>query len=161
MGIDQPELVLVRSQTALFLERIDSLGEGGSASLSVHALFFLVSPQGDPGQHLRMLAQIASRVDAEGFLERWLDAPDGGELRELLLSDAYLTVRLRSVEGTAGMIGRTLRDLDLPEGCLVAAIHRDDSMIVPRGNVVLQENDRVTILGDPPTLARLREKLRQ
>jgi mannitol/fructose-specific phosphotransferase system IIA component (Ntr-type) len=157
LEIDQPELVLVRSRTALSIERVDSLGEERSVT-SVHALFFLVSPEGDPGQHLRMLAQIATRVDGIGFLDRWLDAPDGAELRALLLSEAYLHVRLRRGEGTADLIGRTLRDLELPEVCLVAAIHRDDALIVPRGNVVLQENDRLTILGDGPTLTRLRER---
>jgi amino acid transporter/mannitol/fructose-specific phosphotransferase system IIA component (Ntr-type) len=161
MGIDQPELVLIRSRTALSIDRIDSLGEEGRTTEAIHALFVLVSPEGDPSQHLRMLAQIASKVDGDGFLDRWLDAADGAELRALLLgSDTYVTLRLRMGDGTGELVGRALKDLDLPEGCLVAGIHRDDSLIVPRGKVVLLENDRLTVLGDGPTLARLRERYR-
>jgi len=38
-----------------------------------------------------------------------------------------------------------LCDLDLPEGVLIAAIHRGQQIIIPDGNTIIQPNDKVTI----------------
>lgn len=38
-----------------------------------------------------------------------------------------------------------LNDMDLPEGMLIAAIHRDGVVIIPNGDTVIQEGDRVII----------------
>lgn len=38
-----------------------------------------------------------------------------------------------------------LCDLDLPEGVLIAAIHRGQQVIIPDGNTVIMPNDKVTI----------------
>ena len=42
--------------------------------------------------------------------------------------------------------GKAIRDIGLPQGVIVAAIQRDDKIIVPRGDVVLQTDD-VLVLG--------------
>jgi len=39
----------------------------------------------------------------------------------------------------------TLQDLELPEGVLIAAIHRGQEVIIPKGSTKILENDRVTI----------------
>ena len=46
----------------------------GSRTERIYALFFLVSPEADPGRHLRILAQLASRIDQEDFMVAWLEA---------------------------------------------------------------------------------------
>ena len=38
-----------------------------------------------------------------------------------------------------------LRDVELPEGVLVAAIHRKQQVIIPNGNTVIHADDKVTI----------------
>ena len=43
------------------------------------------------------------------------------------------------------LIDMPLNDMDLPEGMLVAAIHRGESVIIPDGNTVIKEGDRVII----------------
>ena len=44
------------------------------------------------------------------------------------------------------MIDVPLRKLDLPDGMLIAAIHRGQKVIIPDGNTVIKWNDRVIIL---------------
>ena len=38
-----------------------------------------------------------------------------------------------------------LHQLDLPDGVLIAAIHRGQNIIIPDGNTTILEDDRVTI----------------
>lgn len=44
---------------------------------------------------------------------------------------------------TSDLVGRELRDIDLPPGVLIGAIVREDKMIYPRGSTVVQPHDRV------------------
>ena len=98
---------------------------------------------------MRILAQIARRADDESFLCEWHAASDEVELKEALLRDeAFLLLTLRHNHATADLIGRTLIETDFPEGCLVAMLRRGGRMVIPRGNTVLRENDRLTILGN-------------
>ena len=46
---------------------------------------------------------------------------------------------------TSSLVGVPIRDSDLPEGVLVGAIVRDDEVIIPRGDTVVQANDLVII----------------
>ncbi len=159
LGIDQPEMILARSRAGIQMEVIDALGGEEQAAELVHAVFMLVSPEEDHRQHLRMLAHLANRIDEDNFMDRWRQASNAAHLKELLLEDAhYLTLRLRSTERTAELIGKALYEIDLPENTLVAIVRRGDEMIIPRGKAVLEENDRVTIIGEPDTLRRLRSR---
>jgi len=47
------------------------------------------------------------------------------------------------VPAGAKVIGIELKDLDLAEHCVIAAIIRDGVMTLPRGNSTLQENDEI------------------
>jgi len=43
-------------------------------------------------------------------------------------------------------VGKFLRDIKLPEDCVVVSIHRGEHMVVPRGNTRLLAGDHVTVL---------------
>ena len=43
------------------------------------------------------------------------------------------------------LTGASLNDLELPDGVLIAAIHRGNNVIIPDGNTVIQEDDKVTL----------------
>lgn len=43
------------------------------------------------------------------------------------------------------LIDTPLKNMDLPEGMLVAGIHRDDEVIIPNGDTIINEGDRVII----------------
>jgi trk system potassium uptake protein TrkA len=47
---------------------------------------------------------------------------------------------------TSKLVGKNLETLDLPKGVLLAAIVREDEVIIPDESVVIQEHDRVIML---------------
>jgi len=116
----------------------------------IHAFFFLVSPEENPGQHLRILAQIASHVDDHTFLKLWLSMDSEQDLKELLLrEDRYISLTLQPDSKNASLIGSQIQDIDLPYGSLIALIHRNGELLVPGGTTVLEPYDRLTIIGYP------------
>lgn len=44
------------------------------------------------------------------------------------------------------LVQQPLKDLNLPQGMLIIAIHRGKEVIIPKGDTVILENDRVVIL---------------
>ena len=43
--------------------------------------------------------------------------------------------------------GNYIRDIDIPKGCLIAAIIRDNQFVVPRGTTTVEVDDRVIFIG--------------
>jgi mannitol/fructose-specific phosphotransferase system IIA component (Ntr-type) len=153
--IKRAEMVIARAKENCFVEAPDFSGKI-SLQGPIHAFFFLVSPNDNPGQHLRILAQIAGRVDDENFLKDWLLATDEQELKEILLRDErFLSLRIRGNSPSSVLIGRSLIEIRMPEGSLVALIRRKGETIIPRGQTVLEEGDRLTIIGDAHGIEKL------
>ena len=153
--IKRAEMVIVKAKETCFVEAPDFSGKI-SLQGPIHAFFFLVSPSENPGQHLRILAQIAGRVDDEDFLKDWLAANDEQELKEILLRDErFLSLRIRINTPSSVLIGRSLGEIRMPEGSLVALIRRKGETIIPRGQTVLEEGDRLTVIGDAHGIEKL------
>ncbi len=151
----QAEMVIVRSKDGVVVPS-DEFHEPRNEAQVVKALFFLVSPDGNPGQHLRILAQIAERVDEDGFMEAWITAKTNQELREIMLRhDRNMTIVLDHEEKSGKHIGKKLSQLQILDGALVALIRRGDEIIVPRGHTKLQEGDQLTIIGEPETIRKM------
>ena len=53
--------------------------------------------------------------------------------------------------------GRPLRELKFPGDALVLALRRDDDLVIPHGDTVLETNDRLTLIGNVDALAEIRE----
>jgi mannitol/fructose-specific phosphotransferase system IIA component (Ntr-type) len=156
---DASEIVLVRCRGGLQVEGVDEEMARQAAQVPIRAVFFLVSGEADPGRHLRILAQLAGRVEDPDFMPEWLDGRHEQDLKETLLrDDRFLSLRLESGTKSESLIGHALRQLDLPPGCLVALIRRYGSTIVPRGQTVLREGDRLTIIGEPAGLRQIAER---
>jgi hypothetical protein len=157
--LERPLLVLVRSVKDFQILAGDVFGKTQLTD-AVHAAFFLVSAKDDPSLHLRMLAQLANRIDREDFDSAWRSAPNEMALREVFLrDDRYLSLRLVAKTETAGWIDRQLFELGLPDGCLVAAIRRRSSTMVPKGATRLEEGDRLLLFGEPKALTAVRKQL--
>jgi len=60
----------------------------------------------------------------------------------------YAVVEEKVPAGAKG-IGIQLKDMDLAEHCLIAAIIRDGVMTLPRGDSTLQENDEIIAVASP------------
>jgi amino acid transporter/mannitol/fructose-specific phosphotransferase system IIA component (Ntr-type) len=159
-GIDEPEMVMVHCQSGICVNLEDEI-EDMDLSDPVYAFFFLVSPTDDEGEHLRTLATLANRVDEEQFLVEWRAAGNEQEIKESLLHhERYLTLHLLSSTSTGDLIGRSVADLNLPAGMLVALVRRNGQIHVPSGSTTLQEGDRMTVIGNPAGIDRLYELYR-
>ncbi|MBN2140093.1 MAG: Trk system potassium transporter TrkA [Desulfovibrionaceae bacterium] len=47
---------------------------------------------------------------------------------------------------TSGVVGRPIRDLDFPKGALILCFQRGHEVVIPRGDTVIQPQDRLIIL---------------
>lgn len=157
-NIELSTMVIARSKDGIGIDVGDAFG-GHHEEQSIHAIFFLVSPESDPSQHLRLLAQLAGHVDQEAFMARWLSASTNQEMKEILLrEDRFMSIRLESGTNTDSLVDLPIHQLDFPEGCLVALIHRRGHMVVPRGSTRLEDGDQLTVIGDERGIRSLKEK---
>ncbi len=147
-GLTRPEMVLMRSQESLEV-RLGGLHGHGERGAAIHAIILLLSPEDDPKQHLRILAQIAERVDGADFMERWLAAPNEMAVRETLLSGRlFFTLELQPGSASEAWIGKALKDIEMPEDATVVLIERGNHAIAPRDETVLEARDELTMIGD-------------
>jgi amino acid transporter/mannitol/fructose-specific phosphotransferase system IIA component (Ntr-type) len=152
--IDSSLLVIVRSPLGIDMGLEDSQGP----KQEIFASFFLISPLRDPAQHLRILAQIAERVDDENFASRWKNAQNEQDIKETLVQDERsLALDIQASKPSSILIGKQLRELRFPEGCLVALLRRGERVIVPRGTTQLEEGDRLTIIGEVEGMREVRK----
>lgn len=157
MGIDHPEMVIARSKKGTNVEVLDVLGD--EVSQNVHAFFLLISPEDNPAQHLRMLAELANTIDKENFLKQWNDASNPAHLKRGLMNESrYFIVKIDQEGGSHDLIGKSIMDINLPEDSLVAMIQRGHQVMIPRKKTVLEEGDRVIIIGEPAVIDILRAK---
>lgn len=155
-GMEGPQLLLARCPGGVSLEGPALEPTLGARLAEARAVFFLLSPQEEPGQHLRMLGHLAAVIDGEGFQERWAAARDEAELKATLLrDDRWIRLQVGEDRVTEGWAGRPVRELGLPEGVLVALVRRNGEGFVPRAGTVLAERDHLTLIGDPEALGRL------
>ena len=149
--IDRPHMVLVRARRGVGFDE-------GSTEL-ICALFFLVSPDDDPGLHLRILAQLASRIDEAGFMSEWLAANTEQKLKEALIrEERMLVLRLSKGGPASSLIGLRLSEMSLPDGTLIAMIRRAGELIIPSGATELQAGDRLTVIGRIEGVSELRQR---
>ena len=153
-------LFLVRSNSGVRIKLVNPINQEIEDEQVVKAIFFLISPEANPTQHLRILAQIAGRVDDESFSREWSNAQNEQELKEALLhNDKFLPIVIGKSSKTEFMIGNPIHKLNLPKGCLVALLRRDIETIIPNGNTIVEKNDKLTIIGDPANINKLRQDL--
>lgn len=156
-GIDRTHLVMARNKAGFQVEVPGArMEEGEMRQVNAFAVFFLVSPEDDPGMHLRILAQIAVKLEGDDFMPGWLHAPDELSMKEILLRDErFAAVVLAGNTPAADLIGKSLKDVRLPMGTLVAMIRREGGVFVPRGTTVLQDGDRLTVIGEAEAVGRV------
>ena len=87
------------------------------------------------------LVAIPTGIISAGFVEQYTRVKRLGEYGAE--SDVQF-IKARLMQNDE-WIGKKVRDLMLPEGVLVAVIQRRNGVIVPRGDVILEENDTVVL----------------
>jgi len=86
---------------------------------------------------------------------------------EMSLGDMMTMLKLRrgkyslveeKIYPRAHAVGRAIKDLPLPQNCIISGILRHSEMMLPRGSTVLEEGDEILALVDDAAreeLARL------
>lgn len=159
-AVERAEMALVRIPEGIRVTlETDDTSEEPSSPPAVNALFVVVSPAGRTGQHLRFLAQLAERAEAESFLDTWLRFKSTDKLKESILQDSrFLELFVGEDESTQGLIGREIREIEFPSGAFPALIRRDHESFEPRGDTRLESGDYLTIIGEPEAIGRLAER---
>ncbi len=121
-----------------------------------------------------VIAIVNSPANGAGFSAERITALDSAELlagqveRTLKYSGALLPTGIGLGQGelieirlvrTSPILARPLKEL-APHRWRVAAVFRDDALIVPTGETVLEVDDRVLLVGDPKVLPTVAEYLR-
>lgn len=87
---------------------------------------------------------------------------------EMSLGDMMTLLKIRhgryslveeKVEPGARAIGVALKDLGLPDECIIAAVIRDGQVTLPRGSTVLKEWDEVLAITSPSAASQLADML--
>ena len=155
---DVPEMVLVRSFEGLAVEVGDQFTDERHGEL-IHAVFFVVSPEDKPGQHLRLLAGIAGRADDDDFMDAWLAAEDPADLREAVLRDEhFMSLHLAHHGPSAALVGRQVKTIEWPAGTLVALVRRDGEILIPSGRLTFRAGDRLSIVGESEGIQAIRAR---
>lgn len=156
------EMVLVRIPEKMVVstegfEVLDEEKTGEEEKL--RAIFFLVSSSQKSGQHLRILAHLAEMVDTSHFLERWKNAENEKELREILLRDErFLNLKIsKDDNNTREFVGKKIKNLKLPGESLIAILKRDGELSIPHGNTVLEDQDQLSIIGNKEDIDKLKK----
>lgn len=153
--ISSAEMVIYRAKKAL------DINIPGIKS-TAHAIIFLVSPEDQYGLDMRLVGHLAEIVQTENFLPRWLQAASKKELREILLSDEHFArIPVSSNTFFAKQAGKKIKELELPESCLLAIIYRNRQIIIPHGNTELHSDDELSIIGNPGDIQWLLSKNRK
>ena len=154
-SVSQMEMVIVRAVDGIEIIFNNPFNDFNEEVQTVRALFFLVSPEDNPAQHLRILANVAGVVDNSDFMEYWKDASDEQKIKEVLLHDErYISIY---VDAKSRLVGKQIKELELPDKCLIAIIKRENEVVVPSGNTVFQNGDKVTIIGEPSSIKKFQK----
>ncbi len=143
-GVERHGLVIVHSKQGITLEQADE---------PVYALFILISPKEDPGQHLRFLAELANRAESIDFAGDWRNLGNQEDIRNRFVrSGEVAELRITTESET---IGKRIRDIQMNEKCLIALITREGSMIVPHGDTTIEQGDKLTVIGEEAAVEEL------
>ena len=66
-------------------------------------------------------------------------------------------MRLSLASAAESLIGHVIKDIQMPEGILIALIRRKGKMIIPHGYTLLHEGDRLTFIGDTDGIKQLKK----
>lgn len=139
--LDVDQLVIVRASSGIHIPA----AWGGSGE-RVNALFFLAGTTAEPGRALRLAGELA------GFLHTGArmcgQAATEDEVKTALLPGRAVRQYALLPEGLdAGLIGRRIGDLGLPEEAEVAAVIRFGVVLDLDSDLVLEADDQVTVVG--------------
>jgi amino acid transporter/mannitol/fructose-specific phosphotransferase system IIA component (Ntr-type) len=157
----QPQMVLVRIPESITVstEGFDILDEEQTGEVeNLCAMIFLVSSREHSSQHLRLIAHLAEMIDTDRFIERWKNAGNESELREILLRDErFIKITISDSNNTAELIGKQIMDIQLPGESLVTILKRNGDIKIPHGNTEIRKGDELSVIGEVQDIDEIRD----
>ena len=92
-------------------------------------------------------------------LAKFIRNPDSLTVEEL--AQGKIELQQVKVHTKSGVVGKSLRDVKLPDRTRIAAISREDNHIIPDADSVLEAGDIATIFGEPRRLRKLAASLQK
>jgi amino acid transporter/Trk K+ transport system NAD-binding subunit len=89
------------------------------------------------------------------MVENYLDRPGVAQLFEIGRGVASLLGV--TVSEKAAVLGKVIREIDVPKECVVAAVIRGKVFVVPRGETRIESNDRVIFVGPASAIKKAQE----
>ena len=149
--------VTLRAESPNVGKRVKELHLGGDALIvSVRRGGKLRIVRGETILHAGDQVTIFAEIPKSEFLENYLN----GTLKDSELQQKSLVCH-REVEIPPGSTidGMRIRELNLPEDCVLVKIMRNSQIILPRGNTLLQIGDIVEIFGMEEKLSEAEKQL--
>jgi len=158
----QPEIILVRIKDGLLLNKLTEKDVKNADKQKLYAIIFFLSPKENSGQHLRILAHLAEMVGSKTFIERWNAAENEEEIKEILLRDErFIRLQLSKDNATGELIGKMIKDVDLPGDSLITIIRSNNKIKIPHGITVLQEGDELSIIGEKEDIDKVKKLMKK
>jgi amino acid transporter len=149
--IEEPELLIFRIKSGADFDLDDE-------NVSVQLFAILIAPKKQEGLDIRLVGHLAEIIQSENFKQRWLNAVNNKELREVLLSDEhFMHLKIKGSEAADEYVGKKVREINLPETCLITILYRNQSIIIPHGNTEIGEGDELLIVGAPEDIKKLQK----
>ena len=101
---------------------------------------------------------ISSTDNIARLLEREVDSARIKSLLSLNRGEASLSEML--IPDNYVLHGKRLFELDIPEDAVIAAIFRDDKLIIPRGNAQIMSGDKILVIAKDRIIHELSESLK-
>ena len=86
------------------------------------------------------------------MVENLLDRPALAQLFEFGIGAASVLDVTVPPEAKVG--GKLIRDIEIPKECVIAAIIRDNTFVVPRGDTQIRVDDRVIFIGPAASIRK-------
>ncbi|TKG89853.1 amino acid permease [Puteibacter caeruleilacunae] len=148
-----PSMQLVISKSAM--EGVPEHNDDEQKS-PIHICVFLINTDENPKQQLRMLSRLIDILERDSIVKTLQNMDSHRKIKEYMLqNERFVSIKL--IEGTAqgDMIGRQLKDIQLPRDVLVALVERDNKTFTPNGSTILLADDVLTILGEVKSISKL------
>lgn len=100
---------------------------------------------------------ISPELLAANELARFVESPTA--LSQAGLAEGRIQLLAVKIAPQSPYAGHKLRDVQIPEGVLIASLRREDVAMIARGDTELHPGDRVTLIGLPDALERALPKL--
>lgn len=127
----------------------------GSLLVKLHSANRLAYLESEAAVHFEKLAALEKDLENNQQAKKELtkvyrlDTIDKENIRELTkdLEAGGGTIVQFTIEEGSPIIGKKLKEVELPKEALVGTIHRNDQVLIPDGETVLQQGDKALLIG--------------